>query len=72
MKILESIEKYEKEIEKELREVISLVDTDELSSETSICRYQESSFGNFLCDSMRDIFGGDFAFFNGGCIRGNR
>jgi len=43
-----------------------------LNSATSHCRFRESTFGNMLCDVLKDAFQADLTIFNGGGIRADK
>lgn len=62
---------YEAELDKELSVVIGKTETP-LDTRSSLMRSQETAFGNFVCDAMREAVAADICITNGGGVRANR
>ncbi|WP_164078337.1 bifunctional metallophosphatase/5'-nucleotidase [Alteromonas facilis] len=69
--ILATLEHYQKRLESQLSVSLATVKTP-FSTRRNIVRLEESGFGNFIADALRNEVNSDIAIINGGVIRGER
>jgi 2',3'-cyclic-nucleotide 2'-phosphodiesterase (5'-nucleotidase family) len=71
VKVKERVQEYLDRLSRLLDEKIGVFKTS-ADSRIAVLRKKESSFANFITDSLREFFQTDIAMINGGAIRGNR
>ncbi|KAL9643310.1 hypothetical protein ABK040_014765 [Willaertia magna] len=70
-RVYQVINKYLSKIPVEMMQEIGITES-KLDSSTEACRSRETTFGNFTCDTLLDLFKCDLTMFNGGGIRGDK
>jgi 5'-nucleotidase/UDP-sugar diphosphatase len=65
------IDEYNKRLNRLLNHPIGVL-TQAITSEKRLIRTEETVFGNFIADAMKEAANADIALINGGAIRGNK